>query len=663
MNVLHIGTSDNSGGAARAAFRLHTGLKNAGVDSHMLVGHQVENLPEIDQLPRRDNIFQKILRRAVTAVERWTGMQYLIIPWKRQFLRNRFTRKADVINLHNIHGGFFSYTILPELTAEKPVVWTLHDPWPMTGHCGYPEMNGSDRWKIGCGSCPVLSDYPPISIDTTAFLWRMKQKSYKKSNITLVAPSNWLATMTRESPLLSHFDIEVIPYGLDTASFAPLSRAKVRAELGLPSHAKIVFFTAHGVDNPRKGGRLLLHSLRDLAVEFPELLLLSIGEGEFSDAELGNIRAVQAGFVKSDAELVRYYAAANVYAMPTLADNMPNSVLESMACGRPVVAFNTGGIPDMVENGVSGLVVPKGDTDALRDALRLILTDADLADKMGERAREAAVSNFDSAIQARRYSVLYERVIRQRESSGATAYSLEAAAQYWRQVPSATYRIDTRELAAKPDSAIAAEWERGLKDYLKGWKRSGYLPMLESLRDRFRGKVLMEVGCGFGFEHNHFFSPVVDHSYLCDIVPSNVAVVGSVLRAKNLVRSEAVLLDYSGDIPVQPADFIYSHGVLHHVPFETCRKTVIPKITTGLKSGGRVIAMFYTRDYYRNVSATSNADFAAKTEAPVPGRGNPWSEPYDEVKVQQLFGDGFKLVSAEYYNDRNFMLVELEKTA
>lgn len=661
MNVLHIGTSDNSGGAARAAFRLHLGLSRIGVSSHMLVGYQTESRPEIDHIPKRNNVFQKVVHAGFNMLEQKTGLQYLLLPWKRQFLTHPFTNKANVINLHNLHGGFFSYTILPALSQKAPIVWTLHDPWVMTGHCGYPSMFDCERWKTGCGECPALSDYPPIDHDTTAYLWRKKQRAYHASDITVVAPTNWLADTARQSPLLNRFEIVRIPYGVDTEIFTPMSKIAARESVGLPKDAKIVLFSAHGVENPRKGARYLVEALKKLSGDISNLLLVTIGDGKISGDELGRIRTVPVSFVNDDSTLIRYYGASDVYALPTLADNMPNGILESMACGRPVVAFNTGGVPDMVTHNETGYLAAKGDVDELAHGLRMLLSEDASKINFGERAREVAEQKFGSTLQAERYRDLYEEVILRKSNAVSKHYSFRKAADYWFQVPAATYKIDTRKLAHSSSEVILAEWEHGLRDYLGGWRRNGYLPLLEEYREAFRGKTILEIGCGLGFEHIHFFSPVVQHSLLCDIVPSNIDVVNSVLRSKRLNNSEGVLIDYERELGFPRLDFVYSHGVLHHIPFQICRDQVVPRFGASLKAHGKFIVMLYTEEFCSNVRATSLADFAAKTEKPTEGAQNLWSEPYNAEKVGQLFGNGYCLLSERLYNNNNFVMFELEK--
>lgn len=244
-----------------------------------------------------------------------------------------------------------------------------------------------------------------------------------------------------------------------------------------------------------------------------------------------------------------------------------------------------------------------------------------------------------------------------------STYSFQNAAAYWRQVPTATFKIDSQALAARPDVQIMTAWEEGLQDYLKGWGRRGFLPVIERYRAMFEKSRMLEIGCGLGFEHIHFFSPVVTESYLADIVPSNVAVVRKVLEAKQIRQSKALLLDYEKEFAFPAFDFIYSHGVLHHAPFEVCREMILPRFSPHLKQGGTFVVMLYTQKLYDDLKAVSLEDFSRKTENAVAGFSNPWSEPYDAEKVGRLFGEQYCLKNSILFNSGYYAMYELEKLA
>lgn len=408
LRIVHIGTADNRGGAARAAFQLHEGLRRLGHDSRMLVGQRFEQRTEIDRIGFPKTLRGRILNRLILELETRTGLQYLIQPHRRAFLSHRFVVSTDIIHLHNLHGNFFPITILPRLSRISPMVWTLHDTWSMTGHCAY--NYDCDRWMIGCGKCPILSEHPKISVDTTAFLWRVKDCLYRRSNICVVAPSRWLTTMARTSPLLGRFDTHCIPYGIDTQGFHPVDRAVARHRLGLPADGSVVMFIALPEDK-RKGRDYLVQALQKLKSEVKPSLLVVGSQGLLRGIP-ERMRVHEVGYVDSTELMNLCYSAADVFVLPTLADNLPLSLLEALAAGTPSVAFDVGGVPDIVRHKDTGYLANYKDSDDLARGIEMILTDHSLRAAMRLRCREVAVAEYSLDLQARRFEDLYKNVIR-----------------------------------------------------------------------------------------------------------------------------------------------------------------------------------------------------------------------------------------------------------
>lgn len=407
--VTHISAFDNLGGANRAAFRLHTGLLAAGHQSRMVVGWQIESKPEISSVVPDGSKLDRAFARMFTELDRLTGLQYLYRPWSGAFLKHPFVRSADVINLHCTHGGYFAQTLLPKLDRIAPLVWRMGDMWPITGHCSFSYK--CERWKTGCGRCPILSDDPAIRIDTTRLLWKIKRSLYRRTSVTCVTPSEWLASLVRKSPLLGEFQIQCIPNGLDTETFRPLPKLETRMALGLPGDAKIILASAYALDDRRKGGAYLADALAILAESGEEdILLLTIGRGAPNLPAPGSYKRVDLGFVTDDALMASIYSAADVSVVPSVADNLPSTVLESMACGTPIVAFNVGGIPEMVRHMETGYLAAVENPADLANGIKLLLNDHDLRSNMSERCRETVKSEFSVELQVSRYLDLYEDV-------------------------------------------------------------------------------------------------------------------------------------------------------------------------------------------------------------------------------------------------------------
>jgi glycosyltransferase involved in cell wall biosynthesis len=392
--VIHLSHFDEYGGAARSAYRLHQGLRRLGATSRMIVGHKTSADPDVTE--HRTTFGDKVANRIGYEL----GVQYAFLPSTRSIGRHPWFREADVVQLANIHGGWFSHTQLPSLTRGKRLVWCIHDMWSFTGHCGY--SYGHDGWLTGCGSCPHLDSYPAIRRDGTKLNWKVKERLYRKLELTVVAPSRWLGDLARRSPLLEHFPVHVIPYGVDTDLFAPTPRAEARAGLGLPEADPLVLVA--GLE-PRKGSDLLgrILTLAQARLERPVSLVVAGGTAN-ADAPRGF--AVHDLGVVDEPTMRAAYAAADVYLLPTLYDNLPNTVLEALSCGAAVVATDVGGLPDMIEDGVNGLTRPAS-ADALGEAVGNVLADTDLRVRLGAAGRESAVATMGLEQQARAYLELY----------------------------------------------------------------------------------------------------------------------------------------------------------------------------------------------------------------------------------------------------------------
>ncbi len=409
LSILHISAADRAGGSARAASRIHEGLKRSGVQSRMLVGWKYGKEQDVALVGSRPvRIFDRLCNKAAD----WLSLQYLFLPSSRLLPFHRWVREADVIQLYNTHGGYFSHTILPALSRVRPVVWRLSDMWPMTGHCAY--SFDCERWKTGCGSCPILSDYPELRHDRTALLWRIKQRVYHRSRLTLVAPSKWMAELARESPLLRAFPVHVIPNGLDTDVFHPVARSMARETLGIHPDRRVVLFSAQFLVDRRKGLSLLTQALERIrATQHGNLELLMMGQGADGWSPPIGLPVRRLGSIEDDRLLAMVYSAADGFVLPTLADNLPNSVLQSMACGTPVVSFRVGGVPEVVRHLETGYVAAYQDIEDLAHGIASLLEDAPLRARLGQQARAMIEAGHTLDAQAKRFIALYQQALEQ----------------------------------------------------------------------------------------------------------------------------------------------------------------------------------------------------------------------------------------------------------
>ena len=399
LNVLHISESDAAGGAGRAAYKLHRGLNGLGHVSRMLVGRKVT--PDTDIRPLKRNLLWRALDRASGELFDLLSLQYVFYPSSFGVLADAWFRSASVVQLHNLHGSYFGFTALPAISRLRPVVWQLHDQWGLTGHVAY--SLDCERWRHGCGMCPYLGEYPRLRHDRTALLYRLKDRVYESSRLNLVVPSRWMADIVAASPLLNRFPVHYIPTGIDIDVFKPGDQDEARERLGLPLDRRIIFFAAANINERRKGLHLLAEALRRL--DDPPLLVVA-GNGTVARG----IETRYLGAVLDEEILADAYRAADVFAVPTLADVLTQTAPESIACGTPCVSFDRGGVIDVVRHLETGYQAKFGDVDDLARGLTTLLGDSELLARLSRRCREVAETEFAVQQQVERYAALYEEL-------------------------------------------------------------------------------------------------------------------------------------------------------------------------------------------------------------------------------------------------------------
>ncbi|MGQ0615837.1 MAG: glycosyltransferase [Acidimicrobiia bacterium] len=416
LSVLQVNHADRSGGgAAVAGSRLHRSLLDAGVDSWLYVGSKASSAdPRTTELRQYRRVKGPVRRLAHAA-----GLNELEGVTAYRMGATEHYRRADVVHFHALQGGYFSYPALPGLTRHKPAVITLHDMWPFTGHCSY--SFGCQRWRSGCGRCPYLDVFPAVRRDATGFEWKLKDRIWAASQVVVVSPTEWLAGLARQS-MLGRFEVRVIPHGLDTDVFVPRDQQACRQALGLPLDAVVVLFTAASVADRRKGADLLLEALAVVppAARARCVLLLMGDNGPQMAAPLraAGYRVHDVGFVASEALQATVYSAADVFLFPTRADNAPLVVLESLACGTPVVTFAVGGVPEMVHPGETGSLAPPEDPGALGAELVALIDDDDRRRRMRPRCRALVESEHPASLMASRHRSLYEGLVQVTDRMG-----------------------------------------------------------------------------------------------------------------------------------------------------------------------------------------------------------------------------------------------------
>lgn len=413
MKVLHLSNSDN-GGAGRAAYRLHRGLQNRGVESEFLVQFKSED--DASVLAPESKVSKAILKLKLR--EHLDALPLRYYPqrdrtnfspeWLPDGLAARVARyHPDAIDLHWVCQGFLKIETLAKFT--QPLVWTLHDMWAFTGGCHYSQE--CDRYTQSCGACPIL--HSDRDSDLSRRIWQRKAKAWNDLNLTIVSPSSWLAKCASSSSLFKDRRIEVIPNGLDTQKYQPIPRWIARKILQLPQDKQIILFGAmYPNSDRRKGFHLLQSALQSLSqTEWPDWLELAVfGASEPEEPlELG-FKTHYLGKLSDEISLAVVYAAADAFVAPSLEDNLPNTVMESLACGTPCIAFKIGGMPELIEHCANGYLAQPYQIEDLAQGIAWVLEDRERHQKLCDRARQKAEREFTVELQARRYESLYQEL-------------------------------------------------------------------------------------------------------------------------------------------------------------------------------------------------------------------------------------------------------------
>lgn len=415
MRILIVSTSEQTGGAAIAARRLMEALNNSGVKAKMLVRDKESQHISVCRIPG-------------------TWRPYLNFLWERLsiFIRQRFSRQhlfdidianagtditrlpefaeADIIHLHWINQGMLSLKgIRKILDSGKPVVWTMHDMWPATAICHL--TLGCSKYKSHCNQCPYLANSGEH--DLADSVWRRKERMLEGRNITFVACSQWLRDEARQSPLLSGKQIETIPNPIDTRLFCPGNKAEARQRLGLPADKKLIFFASQRADNVYKGMDCLIEACHTLTEEHPEMkdsaaLVIAGGHAEEITGKLP-LQTYPMGYISDAHRMADVYRAADAFVLPSLSENLPNTIMEAMACGTPCIAFRVGGIPEEIDHKANGYIAEYKDSADLTRGLHWMLTQAD-SEALSHAAVKKVTQQYSQHTVAMRYIEIYNRL-------------------------------------------------------------------------------------------------------------------------------------------------------------------------------------------------------------------------------------------------------------
>jgi len=433
MKVLHINTLER-GGAARGCINLHLGLLQENVKSKVLFLDYLGNVPESENYWsfHKDEVFSLLQKRPIYAKIKDKLFTFLGISKFSQELKHKavmkviskkrdkkyevFTsslslnqitehpayKEADIIHLHWVN-NFLDYEEF-FTNNSKPIFWTLHDMFPMTGGCSFSME--CRQFEIKCTFCPQLikAGYPEYV--EKLFDYKYQNLKNNKTSITIITPSRWMGENSRKSKLLKTFPHYVISNGIETEFFHIKQRYSAKANLNIAENDIIVLFVADHIDNQRKGTHFIFPVVEELSKQtgLKNLLFVTVGAGELQL----NARHKHLGLINNLEKMAQIYAAADVFICPSIQDNFPNTILESLLVGTPVIGFPSGGIPEMIEEGKSGFIAPDLSEQSLYETIlkwysqKDILSNLEIANK--------ALANYKLEVQAKAVLELYRKV-------------------------------------------------------------------------------------------------------------------------------------------------------------------------------------------------------------------------------------------------------------
>ncbi len=403
-SISHLSTSDSIGGSANSAKRIHLNLIKQKINSNLFVGSKSSNfqnsylLSKYKKLRNLDSISDSLFNKF--------GFQYSFVP--SNIFINKKILISDIIQLYNIHGGYFKFSNILKLSKFSKIIWRLSDYWAMTGHCAYP--GECDKWKNGCFHCPNLNIYPSIGLDRTKSLWENKKKIIKKIDMKIIVPTKKMFNEVKKSSILKEKEVLIIPNGVDVSTFKPLTNKIARKELSIPNKFSVLFIAHIAFNNNRKGTDYLFEIFKRLEKN-PDIQKIIVGFGSKSWKSFGFKNLYTFDFTVNNKMKMKLYNSANCTLIPSEDENLPNVALESMSCGIPVICFNSGGLPEIV-NKKSGICTNKKDANYIYDSIIKLKKNKKKELFLSKNSRKTILSNFSEEKEIKNYIRLYENILK-----------------------------------------------------------------------------------------------------------------------------------------------------------------------------------------------------------------------------------------------------------
>ena len=409
MKVVNINYSDSTGGAARAAYRIHNAVKNSGIESTMWVNHSASRDFSVWS---PGGSFDKGVLKFRSILGQW----YIKIlksidkkPRSAAILPSKWVGKItqsdiDLAHLHWINAEMLSIEDIGRI--NKPIIWTIHDMWPF---CGTEHYTEDLRWQTGYFKSNRSPD--ENGIDLNKLTWKRKKKSWKRP-LQIVAPSVWLADCVKRSALMNEWPVEMIPNPLNTNIWQPTDKITARHILGLPAVGRLVLFGAIGGEgDPRKGFDLLKESLGYLRQNNDDIVLVIFGQNRPKFDVISEYQTYYFGHLNDDISLKLLYSAADVMIVPSRQEAFGQTASEASACGTPIVGFKVGGLIDIVKHKETGYLAQVNSTLDMANGINWVLANDERIKTLGAAARNRATSLWSYEVVGKQYAELYSKVI------------------------------------------------------------------------------------------------------------------------------------------------------------------------------------------------------------------------------------------------------------
>lgn len=424
MKIATLSSKDTFGGAARVAYRISEQLTKDGIQNLFLVNNKRSD----SDIPVRISDFHKSRpllftyariffqkqeeKKRLSLWRKYPGRKDTVkLDLQISLLQNALKEVEksfdfDILQLHWVGDSFVNFTEFKHL--NKSVVWTLHDCFAFTGVCTYFE--DCDKYLTHCGKCPQLDSDEEKDLSYITF--EQKKERYPTFDLHIVCPSNWLAGHARKSSLLKNVPVSVIPNGIDTDFFCPMNKVSAKKSFGIDPSKKIILFGGIAIHkDKRKGGHLLIEALNKLSESYGqediELLVLGVE----TDKNMFNYKTTYLGYVEDESLIRVAYCAADITILPSMSENLSTTIMESMSCETPVVAFNIGGNSDMIDHQQNGYLAQAYDTDDLEAGIGWCLENNE-ANSLGKEARQKVLNNFRIEDVTKQYIDLYKSLLK-----------------------------------------------------------------------------------------------------------------------------------------------------------------------------------------------------------------------------------------------------------